>query len=285
MEANYSYAYFVNKYVQTGDTTFLNKLVPKTDNVETKKLQDEYIVSYKQLYAFNQALPPTEKITISSIDTEPFYYTSDMVSTIVSERGAPPASIAEAIKRLSTFKLSNRFVMLPPAESKTVKKELQALRDSYTKNTADYQRYFGHDLVHIDMILHNEATLNRSEKALAENFRYIDTHYKKESYYFQYGNLHAQPDGKSLAAIIAAQKNGQTISIGTQYNDCAFTFGGKTYTQQTFGVVSKSSGKVVEQYKAALGKANIGSFGFVSVSDASVKLQGGYTYFFSINGQ
>jgi hypothetical protein len=177
--------------------------------------------------------------------------------------------------------------MLPHKEKGKIKEILRELKQNLDEHYTDYQKYFGEDLFHIQMIINNPATLNRSDNSIYENLTTFLKSNPRGGYYLQYGNLHARLNSNWLGNLIYKDFNvtDKVISIGVQYNNCDFWFG-KPYKNQTFGVISKSANKVIKNYEQIRSQAGNNSFQFTSVDffiSSPMQLDGNFNYVFSVN--
>ncbi len=197
MEGHYGYAYFINQYIQSGDSTLLNVLDSHLDSHLDDKdyniLKAAFNEYHKKLYEFNKGLPKNQKITVTGIDTEPFFYTNEMICNILKNKPRPPESLSVSLDILKRFKVDRAYIFLPKKQRKEIKGVLSKLKGEYQKHYLDFKNYFNEDLVHIEHIINNPATLKRSDKNLHKNFiKFQNDSSRMGNSYIQYGNLHAQ---------------------------------------------------------------------------------------------
>jgi hypothetical protein len=87
MEGSPSFIYFINKYVQTGDERILEKMRSFVPDRPTKQysieIESDYFNFLRKFYEFNKSLPYNEKIKISSIDVDSFFYSKDLINDIL----------------------------------------------------------------------------------------------------------------------------------------------------------------------------------------------------------
>lgn len=98
MEFGFSRGYYVNKYIQTGDTAMLNVLRGYSFL--------EFADMYKGLMEYNKTLPEGEKIKVVGIDVERHFPLAVKTMSVSLPDEAPPAEImlqVESLKGLARF--------------------------------------------------------------------------------------------------------------------------------------------------------------------------------------
>ncbi len=173
LEFGFSRGYYVDQYVNTGDTTIIDML--------TNYSYPEYVKLYKGIHEYNKTLDSADRIHVHGIDLERSSLTSvKLLSLLISEKETTPHdSIAldvEAIKSLMGYndskhnkgRVSNGGIR--PVYDIGVYSSEQTLIEilkGYERNKSHYQDYLGDDFGMFDKVMSGldaEAERQRLEK-------------------------------------------------------------------------------------------------------------------------
>ncbi len=253
MEGNFSIIYLINKYVQTGNLTYLESLKEISSEVTedgddlSLQLYNGYFFQLEAFRNFFKSLPEDEKFQIIGIDMEPFFYTNIVVKAMIDESRKIPSEILPAIDSLLNFKSNSPFPYLNSKDRAKTNPMLNFLSSNFNMYKQKYEEYFKEDYILFEMLLKDPDILSRKEVDLLNRFVMMKNYYNIEhgNSFFQYGILHAQLRGKWLAAIINSSdgfKN-KVLTIGTQYNNCS-----SFYKPKYFGAISDTNKKIRKVY-------------------------------------
>ncbi len=158
LEFGFSRGYYVDRYVNTGDTTIIDML--------TDYSYPEYVKLYKGIYEYNQTLDSVDRIHVHGIDLERSNLTSiKLLNLLISEKESMPHdSIAldvEAIKSLMGYHDSHYergrtnyglrgFTNMGEYSSELTMAEIQR---GYSRHKAHYKTYLGEDFLMFDKVM------------------------------------------------------------------------------------------------------------------------------------
>ncbi len=96
-EGAYSFNYFIDKYVTTGQLKYLDSI----GSYYTVKELDDFL---NALWKFNSDKLEEEKIRILGIDSEPFFHLRQMINMLEADYGKPPIIVQQVFDQLRSFK-------------------------------------------------------------------------------------------------------------------------------------------------------------------------------------
>ncbi|WP_346928668.1 erythromycin esterase family protein [Clostridium sp.] len=196
-ETPYSDAYFINKYLETGDIKILEDIYrPLKGTFGWNKDGYNHL---KKLYEYNNALPKERKIKVIGVDIEhqPINAYRFLVD-VLPETDAPEEIKAVIDKIKSTFndleKSDNKaFVQC----SKELQKDIEKNEDIYKEYLGE--NFTGFNLVNLNVLNQIEAYKhkddhvdwdNTRDKMIYENFQTLQKELPKGKYYGQWGLNH-----------------------------------------------------------------------------------------------
>ena len=144
MEIGRSAADLYNRYLQTGDTSYITNPGLVYNNTAEGKL------FWKALYEFNNTLQLHNKITIYGIDFERMEFLKALKMLAPGNRGKP-----NAIKQMLDYADT---VQLQKVNSDTLTSIYFRYRNDLKKHKKQYRDYFGNNIEMVRSILNNEAT-------------------------------------------------------------------------------------------------------------------------------
>lgn len=296
-EGNFSEIYLLNKYVQTGEEKYLKGIHEMVNeilldkNEYLKEITDNYFLQIKAFRDFYKSLAPDDKFVIIGIDSEPFYNANIVVKTLLDPIKSIPHEIQPAIDSLLSFKSRSPFPYLNSKDKARIRPLLSFLNDNFNTYQKLYKDYFGDDYVLFEMILNNQDIIKRRESDLFNRFVKMNNFFGRENCnsFFQYGSLHAELNGNSLANLInkSQEFRGQVLSIGTQYNNCSYWYG-KFVENQNFGAISKSTKRIQQEYSSIIEKCVKSDYSIMGIEKSmgsSTEDKLGFSYIINISNQ
>ncbi|MTI71660.1 MAG: erythromycin esterase family protein [Firmicutes bacterium] len=230
-ELSYSMGYFLNKYLETGDTEILDNIYKPLKGTYAWN-KDNYN-HWKMLYEYNKKLPKESKIKVVGIDIE--HQPSNALRCIydVLPKEEPKEEISEMINEFKAIMSQEKKVNHEGLKdfSKRLKKDIE-------ENKKEYKEYLEDDLFIFNLVNNNilyryEAYGNdnfnsfRDEK-IYENFEKIYNNNPDEKYFGQWGIGHIyqreQKDVKWMATLMNDSKElkDKIVSIVYSYDDCKY---------------------------------------------------------------
>lgn len=232
MESSYSTAYFINKYLNTGDEEILKSQFKKLDGTYAYS-EDKYNF-FKELYEFNKGLDEEEKIEVIGIDMEQnlpitYMYLKDTLGN----------------------KLNNDFnvYLNNSISTENYYDELKTKTETLLTNINDNELYYKtlldsefenvkHVLINLIAYCDSSITVDDEmqirEDQIYSNFKFFDKNSKDSKYFGQWGSFHiynydnnteenkGQEPLKSFAMRLKDDKKykDKVISIFYLYNNC-----------------------------------------------------------------
>lgn len=231
-ELSYSDAYFLNKFLETGEVKILEDIYkPLKGTFAWNK--DSYN-HWKKLYEFNKTLPEPRKIKVVGIDIEHQPENALLYMTTVLPKKEAPDKIKSNIEGLKKLfqNISNQSHDKLINLCKKLKKDMEVQTEVYKEYLGE--DYFGFKLVN-DNILYTKEAYSAKEnnfnkirdKRIYENFEKVHDNLPKGKYYGQWGVNHIfqreQGDIKWVGAAMnekGSRLEDKILSIVYMYEDC-----------------------------------------------------------------
>ena len=236
MEASYSQAYLINKYLTSGDENYLNEIFSSSRGTFANSENMKKFI--KELYKFNSQLDDSDKISVIGIDIEfeldsPYEY----LRNVLGEKNLPKTFI-EAFESNSLYNVkTNAEILLEEIK----------YNDSYYKNILD-EEYIGVLLTLENIITYYECYkielelkdvskewFDIREKKIYENFKQIDEQLGYAKYFGQFGRSHLSSSVipifndvyQKLDTLSSYLRNDEkyknkVLSLYYMYNDCNY---------------------------------------------------------------
>ena len=227
-EMSVSRAWHCNKYLQTGDTSYLYTSKSSRFN--------PYTVFYKKLYAYNSQLPDSLKIVIHGIDFE----TTDVFLTLtqLAPKGQTlPAALRPVMDTIEAHVSDPGLKMWDMVNGKFTLydntafiKTLKYVQGELKANTTDVQNYFGDNYPVVQAIATNDAPVEvaprrRNKAMFAAIEKAVDEQHIDRFIGF-FGGMHTSySEGSSLSNATKRLKN---ISANDVINIMEFAYNTKS---------------------------------------------------------
>ncbi len=251
-ELPYSDAYFINKYLDTGDIKILEDIYrPLKGTFAWNKDGYNHL---RKLYEYNNTLPKGSRIQVVAVDIEhqPINAYRFLVD-ILPEKEAPKEIKAVIDKIKSTFNDLNKF-------DETFAQCSNELQKNIEQNEKIYKEYLGENftgfnlvnlnvLNQIEAYKHNEDPVdwnNTRDKMIYENFQILQKELPKGKYYGQWGLNHTfQSKEKDIMWFAASLNSDDSIfkdkilTIIYNYDDCKMMgrTGNNGYTTNELNII------------------------------------------------
>jgi hypothetical protein len=234
LEGGYSYAHLLNRYLQSGNEQLLILALYDTPVCPVNQVQ-----FFKQIYAFNQTLPPAQQIRLIGIDLEhsPLLVTECLYQLLPKK--PLTAGVRDKIKELKAMHDAEGYV------EKDARRYYRQLHKEVIERKRAYRRYWGEDFWRFEMILENlvmgfdspvlrelvyaHGDEKKRELRLFENYLLL---VKKEELapgncYAQFGGIHTELNpainwgyptlAQQLNESAASPVQGQVLTIGRYF--------------------------------------------------------------------
>jgi len=236
MEAGPSHAWFINRYLETGDEQML--VVIFTDPVMkgTFNWTREHRSFWKLVRAWNDSLPEEDRVRAVGVDVEHQAATAAACLRRLLPNTAPPAGISDPI---------NRVIQLADSpDLKSVGSIAKVVLASLETNRADYVAFLGDHLFDFELVACNlhkayeyyttpRVAVKRGrkdeirEQACFEAFKRVQARLPEGRFYGCWGNAHVSQRRHQNMDFFGTMLNGpdspvagKILSIWTLYQDC-----------------------------------------------------------------
>lgn len=238
-EGSYSYVYFVDRYVQTGQPQWLdsaNASIRQTDTLHLATKSER--VLWRNLRQLNAQAPADQKIQVVAIDTEP-YWTNGLLRDLVARHPQVPTALQSTVQELLTLRSQQPFdfMQLHRLDRKRMAPILDRAWALVQAHEAEARAWLGSDYRHLAMLVHNPAALHRSDGELADNFERLRQELPAGNYFLHYGRLHAQVHKTTLTGPWLANALNQryrVLSFHPYYQNCQSAWSSKAYPDERF---------------------------------------------------
>lgn len=239
METSYSNAYFMNKYLKTGDEEILKEIYKNSYGTYSYN-KDEYNF-IKYIYEYNKTLDEKDKIEIIGIDIEfQMKNTYKYIKEVFNEEKISQ-DIKEYIEKLnvnSSYYLANDSI---DERYKKLKENCEDFLNEINNNQDFYKSILNEEFTGVKNVLESTITLadvsldtenstQLRENRIYNNFIALDEQLEKGKYFGQWGNLHivenmsGYESEKVDSLAIKLRKSeiykGKVLSISYLYQNC-----------------------------------------------------------------
>ena len=204
-------AFLCNKYLQTGDTTYL------------PKFKYDRLLFWKLILQYNQAIPVANRLKVIGVDFESPSSYFKALNYLLPEGLAPEKIASEAALIKSNTQPVNCGELL--RIDKRLKKSLQ-------ENTDEWKKYTGANFSDLYTIISNEGSCKDvyrdRNKNLKKRFLAFDAVLNEPIYYAEFGQAHTALNGPMhFAALLNNDRDtrfyNKVTVINTYCRDCTTT--------------------------------------------------------------
>ncbi|HAR85618.1 MAG TPA: hypothetical protein DCR69_07785 [Clostridium sp.] len=232
-ELSYSDAYFINKYLDTGDIKILEEIYKPLKG--TFAWNKDGYNHWKKLYEYNNTLPKESRIEVIGVDIEhqPINAYRFLVD-ILPEKKAPEEIEAVIDKIKSTFNDLDKFDETFAQCSKELQKDIKEKESIYKEYLGE--KFTSFNLVNLNVLNRIEAYNhkddhvdwdNTRDKMIYENFQILQKELPKGKYYGQWGLNHTFQSKEKDKMWFAAYLNSddsifkhKLLTVIYNYNSC-----------------------------------------------------------------
>lgn len=195
-EVGYADAYFLNKYLESGDETVLKNYFNIYKN--QKYYTEEQYNFYTNMYKHNQTLPKEKQIKVIGVDIES-KVTYDYILDVIKDKENITNELKVLMNKLKEFNYNSR------ESYKNILKVLNNLTEDIKLNEEKYKNIFKKDFEEFKLVLKNLKDFstactgniiydNVRDKYIYENFKVIDSKLENAVYFGQWGYFHVFQD-------------------------------------------------------------------------------------------
>lgn len=195
-EVGYADAYFLNKYLESGDETVLKNYFNIYKN--QKYYTEEQYKFYTNMYKHNQTLPKEKQIKVIGVDIES-KVTYDYILDVIKDKENITNELKVLMDKLKEFNYNSR------ESHKNILKVLNNLTEDIKLNEEKYKNIFKKDFEEFKLVLKNLKDFstactgniiydNVRDKYIYENFKVIDSKLENAVYFGQWGYFHVFQD-------------------------------------------------------------------------------------------
>jgi hypothetical protein len=241
IEESPSEAFLYNKYLITGDETFVKECWDFR--------YDEYVKFWRALYAFNKTKAPDQKIEIMGLDFETDITFARAVSVLKPANAKTPALIKAALDPLDSI-LQSKGKPNYLSQEQYIK-----FKTSYKENKQLFRTYFGDYEYELDDLCGNKASFQkfkRRDDEMVNNFYARADVESGITYMGVFGSQHVMlNDGNNFATQLNREvlKN-KVLTIQLYYEDCESFYKNKVETIKNdffFDYLNKKKAALLEE--------------------------------------
>lgn len=251
-ETAYSDAYFINKYLDTGDIKILEDIYrPLKGTFAWNKDGYNHL---KKLYEYNNTLPKGSRIQVVGVDIEHQSINAyRFLVDVLPEKEAPKEIKAVIDKIKNTFNDLDKFDETFAQCSNELQKDIEKNENIYKEYLGE--NFTGFNLVNLNVLnqieayKHNEDEVdwnNTRDKMIYENFQTLQKELPKGKYYGQWGLNHTfQSKEKDIMWFAASLNSDDSIfkdkilTVIYNYDDCEMMgkTGNRGYTTNELSII------------------------------------------------
>jgi hypothetical protein len=203
-EIDFSQAFYLNKYLNTGNEEFLKAIYQHWYNEQAQWGNKTGFEKWKTLYKYNQTLAKNKRIIVVGLDeAQDLNMNEKLLSEIISEAKYKNGSNI-MLDSLLNFTAKD----LNKDTTKSYKKFIRRLVVDITSNEMVYKKIFKNKFFDFQFITNNIASKKGREEKIFYNFNIFYNEYKltNEKMYGFWGRFHAMQDsisgGLSFSAML-----------------------------------------------------------------------------------
>jgi hypothetical protein len=200
-EIDFSQAYYLNKYLNTGKEEFLKNMYQQWYNQQAQWGNKTGFEKWRSIYAYNKTLPKNKKIIVLGLDNvQDLNLNEKRITEILAEVKYKNSS---NVMLDSLLGFANKDV--ENDTTKSFKKFVKRLSIDVSMNEATYKTILKNKYFDFQIIIDNIASKKGREAKIFENFNSFYTEYKlsNEKMYGFWGRFHAMQDSISSAMPFA----------------------------------------------------------------------------------
>ncbi len=211
-EMDFSQAFYLNKYLNTGNEDFLKNMYQRWFDERAQWGNKTGFEKWKSIYAYNETLPKNKKIIVLGLDN-------------AQDLNLNEKRLVEILAEVK-YKNNNNLMLdsllgfankdVEKDTTKSFKKFVRRLSADVSMNEAVYKKILKNKYFDFNIIIDNIASKKGREAKIFENFNRFYTEYKlsNEKMYGFWGRFHAMQDSINSAIPFAGmlKKSGLPLS-------------------------------------------------------------------------
>jgi len=247
IESGYASSFLINRYLDTGDASYICKDV----NYHPHK---EYRQFWRELYDFNKTVTQSIKV-IGIDDNERLSTWFKALETIFTENATLNSAVIDSIvyKVIQASRNIHNPLNLDVDYLHVIKSDFI---DSFNEEKKIYQDILKDNFKHLELIITNDISIDRTKNTNRLMYENLMRIIKKDvtntgNYFGQFGSAHIGNYHRSLSTILDKEDNSpfrlQVMTIFPYYKNCQYTgleIEGDTYLTNTYEENSKFSLKI-----------------------------------------
>lgn len=219
LECGYSSAYFMNKYLESGDEEILKKVFSNVEGTSAHNIDDYNF--FKDLYEFNKTLSEEDKIKVVGIDIEHnFGNTYDYIKTIIKDKSLNTQVLEKVLTSLEDMNSCLKTSVQVSQDEKiklfnNLNSDIDVLIEDIKNNKQIYINIFKEDFFGLELVVKNikakylsdttyydaEKCLSIREEQMYENFVIQDKEIDNGIYFGQFGANHINKSPIRIANV------------------------------------------------------------------------------------
>ncbi len=211
-EIDFSQAFYLNKYLNTGNEGFLKNMYQRWFDERAQWGNQTGFEKWRSIYAYNKTLPKNKKIVVLGLDNAQGLNLNEKRLTEILEEVKYKNNSNLMLDSLLGF--ANKDV--EKDTTKSFKKFVRRLSADVSLNEAAYKKILKNKYFDFYFIIDNIASKKGREAKIFENFNSLYTEYKlsNEKMYGFWGRFHAMQDSINSALPFAGmlKKSGLPLS-------------------------------------------------------------------------
>lgn len=208
-EIDFSQAYYLNKYLATGNETFLKAIYQYWYNQQAQWGCKAGFEKWQKMYAYNKTLPNSKKIIVLGLDeTQDLNMNVQLITEILKKAGYKKGKDVQ-LDSLAMFATIN---LSADSARRTYIRYTRRLDTAMTMHAATFKKLLKENYFSFQYLIHNTASKKGRELKIFENFNTYYNEYKLagEKMYGFWGRFHAMQDSVNGAIPFAGMlKNSQ----------------------------------------------------------------------------
>ena len=211
-EIDFSQAYYLNKYLATGDETFLKAIYQYWYNQQAQWGCKAGFEKWQKMLAYNKTLPAGKKITILGLDeAQDLNMNVQLMNEILKKSGYKKGKdiLLDSLATFATINLSADSARRPFV------RYTRRLDTALTLHAGTFKKLLKENYFSFQYIIHNTASKKGRELKIFENFTTYYNKYKLagEKLYGFWGRFHAMQDSVNSAMPFAGMLKKSSLPL------------------------------------------------------------------------
>lgn len=213
-EIDFSQAFYLNKYLNTGNEDYLKNMYQRWFNETAQWGNKTGFEKWRSIYAWNKTLPNNKKIIVLGLDNAQDLNLNEKRLTEILAEVNYKTSTNVMLDSLAGFKTMD----VEKDTTKRFKKFVRRLGADVSLNEAAYKRILKNNYFNFRIIIDNIASKKGREAKIFENFNSFYEEYKlsNEKMYGFWGRFHAMQDSINSAMPFAGMLKKSNLPLSNK---------------------------------------------------------------------